>query len=102
MTGVQTCALPILAHAYGSAITLGIIAAYAVGKPIGITGTAGLVTKLSRGRIRPPVGWVSVLGGGAVAGIAYARCTPQTYAQKLVMRARKTSCLHPGATFTDD
>ncbi len=60
-----------LGHAYGSAITLGIIAAYAVGKPIGVTGAAALVTKLSRDRIRPPVGWVSVLGGGAVAGIGF-------------------------------
>ncbi len=60
-----------LAHAYGSAITLGIIAAYAVGKPIGVTGAAALVTKFSHGRIRPPVGWVSVLGGGAVAGIGF-------------------------------
>jgi Na+/H+ antiporter NhaA len=60
-----------LAHAYGSAITLGIIAAYVLGKPIGVTGAAGLVTKLSHGRIRPPVGWVSVLGGGAVAGIGF-------------------------------
>jgi Na+/H+ antiporter NhaA len=60
-----------LGHAYGSAITLGIIAAYALGKPIGITSAAGLVTKLSHGRIRPPVGWVSVLGGGAVAGIGF-------------------------------
>jgi Na+/H+ antiporter NhaA len=62
---------PFLGHAYGSAITLGIIAAYAVGKPIGVTGAAALVTKLSRDRIRPPVGWVSVLGGGAVAGIGF-------------------------------
>ena len=60
-----------LGHAYGSAITLGIIAAYVVGKPIGVTGAAALVTKLSRDRIRPPVGWVSVLGGGAVAGIGF-------------------------------
>jgi len=60
-----------LTHAYGSAITLGIIAAYMVGKPIGVTGAAALVTKLSRGRVRPPVGWVSVLGGGAVAGIGF-------------------------------
>ena len=37
----------------------------------GITGAAALVTKLSRDRIRPPVGWVSVLGGGAVAGIGF-------------------------------
>jgi protein-disulfide isomerase len=36
-----------------------------------VTGAAALVTKLSRGRIRPPVGWVSVLGGGAVAGIGF-------------------------------
>ena len=62
---------PFLGHAYGSAITLGIIAAYVVGKPIGVTGAAALVTKLSRDRIRPPVGWVSVLGGGAVAGIGF-------------------------------
>jgi Na+/H+ antiporter NhaA len=60
-----------LGHAYGSAITLGIIAAYVVGKPIGVTGAASLVTKLSHGRVRPPVGWVSVLGGGAVAGIGF-------------------------------
>ena len=60
-----------LTHAYGSAITLGIIAAYVIGKPLGVTGAAGLVTKLSRGRVRPPVGWVSVLGGGAVAGIGF-------------------------------
>ncbi len=60
-----------LGHAYGSAITIGIIVAYALGKPIGITGAAGLVTKFSHGRIRPPVGWVSVLGGGAVAGIGF-------------------------------
>lgn len=60
-----------LAHAYGSAITLGIVAAYVIGKPIGVTGAAALVTKLSHDRIRPPVGWVSVLGGGAVAGIGF-------------------------------
>ena len=60
-----------LGRAYGSSITLGIIAAYLIGKPLGITGAVGVVTKLSRGRIRPPVGWASVLGGGAVAGIGF-------------------------------
>jgi Na+/H+ antiporter NhaA len=60
-----------LAHAYGSPITLGIIVAYLVGKPVGITGTSALVTKLTRGQIRPPVGWASVLGGGAIAGIGF-------------------------------
>jgi Na+/H+ antiporter NhaA/glutaredoxin len=60
-----------LGHAYTSAITLGILVGYVVGKPVGITGVAALVTKLSRGRIRPPVGWASVIGGGAVAGIGF-------------------------------
>ena len=60
-----------LSHAYTSAITLGIIAGYVLGKPVGVTGTAWLVTRLSRGRVRPPVGWASVLGGGAIAGIGF-------------------------------
>jgi Na+/H+ antiporter NhaA len=60
-----------LEHAYGSAITLGILIAYLVGKPIGIAGTSVLVTRLSRGRLRLPVGWASVLGGGSIAGIGF-------------------------------
>jgi Na+/H+ antiporter NhaA len=60
-----------LAHAYGSPVTLGILAAYLLGKPIGVTGGAWLVTRMSRGAIRPPVGWASVFGGGAIAGIGF-------------------------------
>jgi Na+/H+ antiporter NhaA len=60
-----------LSRAYRSPITLGIIAAYVLGKPAGVTGGAWLVTRLSRGRVRPPVGWASVLGGGAIAGIGF-------------------------------
>ena len=60
-----------LSHAYTSPVTLGILFGYVAGKPIGITGTAWLVTKLSRGRLRPPVGWASVAGAGAVAGIGF-------------------------------
>jgi Na+/H+ antiporter NhaA len=60
-----------LVHAYGSTITLGIIFGYLLGKPIGITGTSWLVTRMSRGRITLPVGWASVLGGGAIAGIGF-------------------------------
>ncbi len=60
-----------LGHAYGSPLTLGILAAYLVGKPIGVTGGAWLVTRMSRGSIRPPVGWASVFGGGAIAGIGF-------------------------------
>ena len=60
-----------LAHAYGSAITLGVLLAYLIGKPIGIGGAAAVVTRASRGRIRLPVGWAAVLGGGAIAGIGF-------------------------------
>ncbi len=60
-----------LSHAYTSPITLGILIGYVVGKPVGITGTAWVVTRLSGGRLRPPVGWVAVAGAGAVAGIGF-------------------------------
>jgi Na+/H+ antiporter NhaA len=60
-----------LTHAYTSAVTLGIIAGYVLGKPIGVTGATWLVTRLSAGRIKPPVGWASVAGGGAIAGIGF-------------------------------
>jgi Na+/H+ antiporter NhaA len=60
-----------LGRAYTSPITLGILAGYLVGKPIGILGFSGLVTWLSRGRLRPPVGWAAVAGGGAIAGIGF-------------------------------
>jgi protein-disulfide isomerase len=60
-----------LSRAYSSPITLGILLGYVVGKPVGITGVAWLVTKLSRGRLRPPVGWVATAGGGAIAGIGF-------------------------------
>jgi Na+/H+ antiporter NhaA len=60
-----------LAHAYGSPVTLGILFGYLVGKPVGIVGASALVTRLTRGRIRPPVGWAAVAGGGAIAGIGF-------------------------------
>jgi Na+/H+ antiporter NhaA len=60
-----------LAHAYTSPVTLGIVLGYLLGKPIGITGAAALLTRASRGRITLPVGWASVLGGGAIAGIGF-------------------------------
>jgi Na+/H+ antiporter NhaA len=44
-----------LTSAYGSPITLGIIFGYLVGKPVGVVGGSLLVTKLSGGRLRPPV-----------------------------------------------
>ena len=60
-----------LSSAYSSPITLGILFGYVLGKPLGITGVSWLTTKLSRERLRPPVGWASVAGGGAIAGIGF-------------------------------
>ena len=60
-----------LGRAYTSPITLGVIAGYLVGKPAGTAACAWLVTRLSRGRLAPPVGWGAVAGAGAVAGIGF-------------------------------
>jgi Na+/H+ antiporter NhaA len=60
-----------LAHAYTAPITLGILIGYVVGKPVAVVGTSRLMTRLSKGRIRPPVGWAAVLGSGTIAGIGF-------------------------------
>jgi Na+/H+ antiporter NhaA len=60
-----------LGKAYTSPLTLGIVAAYVLGKPVGITGVAWLASRLSGGRLRPPVGWVATAGGGTIAGIGF-------------------------------
>ena len=60
-----------LAHAYASPVTLGILFGYLAGKPAGVAGGAWLVTRLTRGRVRPPVGWAAVAGGGTIAGIGF-------------------------------
>jgi Na+/H+ antiporter NhaA len=73
--GLANAGIPVdpgfLAHAYTSPITLGIIVGYVAGKPIGVTGMSAVITKLSRGRLRPPVGWAAVLGVGTIAGIGF-------------------------------
>ncbi len=60
-----------LDRAIASPITLGILVGYVVGKPVGIVGMSWLVSWASRGRIRPPVGWAAVAGGGTIAGIGF-------------------------------
>ena len=62
---------PLLRRAFSSPITLGILVGYVAGKPIGVAGTARLLSWLSRGRLRLPVGWAAVIGGGAIAGIGF-------------------------------
>ncbi len=60
-----------LARAFTSPITLGILIGYVVGKPFGIAGVSGLLRVVSRGRLRPPVGWAAVTGAGTIAGIGF-------------------------------
>jgi protein-disulfide isomerase len=60
-----------LGRAVTSPITLGILVGYVIGKPVGILGSSWLLTRLTRGRLRPPVGWAAVAGGGTIAGIGF-------------------------------
>jgi Na+/H+ antiporter NhaA len=60
-----------LARAMTSPITLGVLAGYLLGKPIALIAVSWLLTTLSRGRIRPGVGWAAVLGSGTIAGIGF-------------------------------
>lgn len=61
----------LLAQAYRSPITLGIIVAYVLGKPLGILAGSWIVSRVSAGRLRPPVGWAAVAGGGTISGIGF-------------------------------
>jgi Na+/H+ antiporter NhaA len=61
----------LLSRAFTSPITLGILVGYVVGKPVGVSATTLLVTRVSRGRLKLPVGWAGLLGAGAVAGIGF-------------------------------
>jgi Na+/H+ antiporter NhaA len=54
-----------------SPITLGIVAGYVIGKPIGVVGSSWIVSRMTGGRLRPPVGWAAVVGGGCIAGIGF-------------------------------
>ena len=60
-----------LSEAFRSPITLGIIIAYVLGKPVGILAGSWFVSRMTAGRLRPPVGWVAVAGGGTIAGIGF-------------------------------
>jgi Na+/H+ antiporter NhaA len=60
-----------LGRAFSSPVTLGILVGYVVGKPVAILGSTWLLTRLSGGRLRPPVGWAAVAGAGTIAGVGF-------------------------------
>jgi len=57
--------------ALSSRVTLGIVVAYVVGKPLGILLGSWLSSRRWLGGTRPPVSWPVLFGGGAVAGIGF-------------------------------
>ncbi|MGQ5260915.1 Na+/H+ antiporter NhaA [Micromonospora sp. ZYX-F-536] len=61
----------LLARAVTSPVTLGVVVAYVIGKPLGIVATSWLVARFSHNRLRPPVGWVAVAGVGTISGIGF-------------------------------
>jgi Na+/H+ antiporter NhaA/predicted DsbA family dithiol-disulfide isomerase len=61
----------LLSDAIGSPVTLGIVAAYVVGKPTGIVGAAWLATRRVFGGSRPALTWPALAGTGAVAGVGF-------------------------------
>ncbi len=60
-----------LGHALTSPVTLGVVAGSVLGKPLGVIGGTWLVSRLGGGRVRPPVGWGALSGGGTIAGIGF-------------------------------
>lgn len=73
--GLANAGIPIdaafLARAVTSPVTVGVVLAYVVGKPVAVVGVSWLVTRLSGGRVQPSVGWLGVLGSGTIAGIGF-------------------------------
>jgi Na+/H+ antiporter NhaA len=60
-----------LSSAIVAPVTLGVFFAYVIGKPVAVIGTTWLTTKISRGRLQPPVGWAAVAGTGTIAGVGF-------------------------------
>jgi Na+/H+ antiporter NhaA len=62
---------PFLARAVASPVTWGVLLGYVVGKPVAIVGVSWLLPTVTKGKIRPTVGWAGVLGSGTIAGIGF-------------------------------
>jgi protein-disulfide isomerase len=60
-----------LLGALTSPVALGVIVGYVVGKPVAVLGVPALISWLTRGKLRPPVGWVAVAGSGTIAGVGF-------------------------------
>jgi protein-disulfide isomerase len=54
-----------------SPITIGIVVGYVVGKPAGFLFGTWAAERVTRGRVKAPVGWGALAGAGAAAGIGF-------------------------------
>ncbi|MGX6448945.1 Na+/H+ antiporter NhaA, partial [Patulibacter sp. S7RM1-6] len=61
----------LLRDAAGSSVTLGILVAYVVGKPLGVVGAAWVASRRALGGERPSVTWPVLTGAGAAAGVGF-------------------------------
>src|SRR5207248_2587251 len=61
----------LLSAAVTSPITLGIVIGYVVGKPVGVVGATWLASRERLRGVRRVLGWPTIVGGGAVAGIGF-------------------------------
>jgi Na+/H+ antiporter NhaA len=61
----------LLARAAGSPVTLGILAGYVAGKPLGLLGSSWLATRPRLGGLRRSLSWPELAGAGAVAGVGF-------------------------------
>jgi Na+/H+ antiporter NhaA len=60
-----------LGRAFTSPITLGIIVGYTLGKPVAVTISSWALARFTKGKVKPLVGWVGVLGSGTIAGVGF-------------------------------
>ena len=52
-------------------VTVAVVLGLVLGKPLGVALTTWLGVRLSRGRLRTPVGWAGVLGTATVSGVGF-------------------------------
>jgi Na+/H+ antiporter NhaA len=62
---------PSVERALASPFMWSIVAAYLVGKPVGVLLASAAVAFIGRGKVTMPVGWASLTGSGTVAGTAF-------------------------------
>jgi len=96
----------LLQRAVSSPVTLGIVAAYLVGKPIGVAVAAWLGTRPVLGAQRPPVTWPTLAIGASVAGVGFTvslLVASLTFSGPLLGEAKAgiiaTALLMPGAAW---